>query len=235
VVGDGCRTATAFLERIGAAGIGPSRFADEAAPLLADQEPVPVPAGAEEGTIELGAALRTIDDVFPRERTLVLDGGRWVYRAFTAVRVPEPSAYVHTLHFGSIGLGMANAIGAAVGRSDRTVLHVCGDGGFMLGGASEFTSAARHGLDIVTVVLNDRAYSAEYIQFLDRDLDPSISTFAWPDLADVARAAGGVGYTVTGLDELPTVLADAAQGRGARLVDIRISRLTSGPTGSGSH
>jgi acetolactate synthase-1/2/3 large subunit len=66
----------------------------------------------------------------------------------------------------------------------------------------------RHRLDIVVVVMNDNAYGAEYIQFRNKGLDASISTFDWPNLANVANALGGIGYAVHTLDELETTMAE---------------------------
>src|SRR5262249_34911177 len=136
--------------------------------------------------------------------------------------VPEPRAYVHTVNFGSIGLGMGNAVGAALGVPGRPVLLVTGDGGFMLGGLAEFNSAVRHGLDLVVVVLNDNAYGAEHIQLRDKNMDPAIATMAWPELAPVATALGGQGYTARNLAELDTAL-DALKSRDRPvLIDVKL-------------
>lgn len=173
-------------------------------------------------TVDFRAALRTIDAAFPEQRTLVIDGGRFIYDSFVMLHAPSPQAYVHTLNFGSIGLGMGNAIGAAFGAPERRVLLVCGDGGFMNGCLSEFNTAVRHGLDIVVVVLNDGSYGAEYIQFQNTNKDPSISTFTWPEFASVALGLGGQGVTVHSLDQLRETLADLPRGDKPTLVDIKL-------------
>ena len=97
-----------------------------------------------------------------------------------------------------------------------------GDGGFMLGGLAEFSSAVRHHVDLVVVVFNDSAYGAEHIQFRNKDMDPTISTFDWPDFGPVATALGGQGLhgaQPRGADE---ALA-AIEGRDRPLlIDIKI-------------
>lgn len=163
-----------------------------------------------------------VEAVFPEDRTLVHDGGRFIFEAFTLLHAPDPTAYVHTVNFGSIGLGMGNAVGASFGAPGRPVLLVTGDGGFMLGGLAEFSSAVRHGVDLVVVVFNDGAYGAEHIQFRDREMDPAISTFEWPDFGPVATALGGQGFTVRNLSELDAALS-AIEGRDRpMLIDIKI-------------
>src|SRR5690606_25073872 len=119
--------------------------------------------------------------------------------------VPEAGAFAGALAFGSIGLGMGMAIGAGIGRPDRPVVGIFGDGGFMMGGLTEFHSAVRHGVDLIALVVNDSSYGAEHIQLHRKGMDTGLSLFDWPDLAAVAQAMGGTGLTVRTLDDLDVV------------------------------
>lgn len=170
----------------------------------------------------LDVILRRIDEAFPLERTLVFDVGRHVVTALKRLHTSETRGYIHTLAFGSIGLGMGCAIGAAVGRRDTPVLFTVGDGGFMNGGLMEFNSAVRHDLDVVVLVLNDGAYGAEHIQFRALGLDPSLSTFRWPDFAPIAESLGGLGLTVRSLGDLDGALAAISRRDRPVLVDIKL-------------
>lgn len=118
-------------------------------------------------------------------------------------------------------MGAGTALGAAVG-SERPTLLVTGDGGLMLGGLSELQTAVRWGLDLLVVVLNDAAYGAEHIQMRNRDLDPALTTFQWPNFADVARSLGGEGAVATSLEELNEALDRFAVGSGVRLIEVRL-------------
>lgn len=220
VVGDSSVVATAILDMLDQAGASapglPSPLPQQAATRSrVDSEGTP-------GVVDLRTALERIDEAFPSQRTLVIDGGRFVMHAYTQLHVPSPRHYVHSLHSGSIGLGMANAIGAAIAEPDRPVMVVTGDGGFMLGGLAEFNTAVRHGLDVVVVVLNDGAYGAEHIQFRNRGMDPRLSTFKWPEFAAVATALGGRGYTVRTQAELDAALAAVPHRDRPILIDVRL-------------
>ena len=92
----------------------------------------------------------------------------------------------------------------------------------MLGGVTEFNTAVRHGLDLVVIVLNDSAYGMEHIQFRNRDMDPSLTTFEWPDLGAVATALGGTGYTVRSDADLLVALDGIAARSGPVLVDVHL-------------
>lgn len=186
--------------------------------------PAPTSTPKTDDTLTVAVAARALDEALDPERTVVVDLGRFAPTAMRAIHVTHPSAYVHTASFGSIGLGMGNAIGAAFARPQRPVLLVTGDGGFMHGGLAEFHTAVRYGLDIVVAVMNDRAYTAELVQFVSRSIDPSLSRFDWPSFAAVARAMGGHAETICAVEELRQ-LPELFQHRaaGPMLLDIRIA------------
>mgnify|MGYP000073607263 CR=1 FL=1 len=65
------------------------------------------------------------------------------------------------------------------------------------------------GLDLIVVLFNDGSYGAEHIQFRDKQLDPSITLFDWPEFTTVARALSGDGVAIRcagDLDALPAAL-----------------------------
>lgn len=223
VVGDTVPVTAAFVELLDQAEVKPTGFASPAlAERLAHRDEHAYTDLGTDQTIDVRTALLRVEEAFPVDRTLVHDGGRFVFWAFQLLHVPEPRAYVHTLNFGSIGLGMGDAIGAWFGAPGRPVLLITGDGGFMLGGLAEFSAAVRHHVDLVVVVLNDSAYGAEHIQFRTRDMDPTIATFDWPDLASVATALGGRGVTVHNCHELETVLSVLEHRDRPILIEVKI-------------
>lgn len=176
------------------------------------------------GTIDLRRALRRLNDAMPDDRILATDAGRFVMEAWSAIDVGTPRSFVFTVAYGSIGLGLGEAIGASVAAPCRPTLLVAGDGGFMLGGLSELSTAVRERCDMVIAVCNDGSYGAEYVQFRRKDMDPGLSVLDWPDLAPVADALGGVGITVRSEDDLD----DAAEAIATRdrtrplLIDLKL-------------
>lgn len=222
VIGDAATAADAFVEMLDEAEIKPTGFASpELAERLATRTDTAYQDVSTDETVDIRTAMVRLDAAFPVDRALVLDGGRFVFSGFRLFHVTHPRDYVHTVNFGGIGHGMGNAIGAAVGSGKPTLL-IAGDGGFMLGGLAEFSSAVRHGLDVVVAVFNDGAYGAEHVQFRNKGMDPSISMFTWPDLAPVADALGGRGFTVRNLDDLDAALAALPGRTGPVLLDIKL-------------
>ena len=183
------------------------------------------PQGAE-GTVDLHETMVHLNTVLPRDRVLVTDCGRFITAPWQHVEVDDPRAFLYTLHFGAIGLGMPYAIGASFAAPGRPVLLVTGDGGWMLGGLTEFNTAVRHKIDLTVVVCNDGSYGAEYIQFARKDMDPGLSLFDWPDLAPVASALGGHGVTVRGVADLAAMDGAIASSARPLLIDLKLDPRT---------
>jgi thiamine pyrophosphate-dependent acetolactate synthase large subunit-like protein len=223
VVGDSAAAADAICAWLDEAGVAPSSFrSDDLLHAIREQSAGDPPDRSTDTTVDVRTALRRLEDVLPAGRTLVTDAGRFMYEAWRALHVREPAHFVPTMNFGSIGLGMPAAIGARYGAPDRPVVLVTGDGGFMLGGLAEFSTAVRERLDLVVVVINDGGYGAEHIQFRTRDMDPALSLFAWPDLAAVAQAMGGHGVTVRRPADLDGMAATLASRDRPVLVDVHV-------------
>ena len=217
VQGDAAAVAEEFVRMLDEASVAATGFAASLEDLPA---PPDKPANPRPGTLDIHQALGIIDRSFPSDRSVVLDAGRFFHHAAYNVRTGAANSYVHTLEFGCIGLGMGNAIGAAAASPTTPVLLISGDGGFMLGGVAEFNTAVRHQLDIVVVIMNDKAYGAEYIQFRNKGMNPAVSTFEWPSFADVATALGGIGYTPHSLDELENVMTAVRKRDRPVLIEI---------------
>ena len=150
-------------------------------------------------------ALKRLDDCLPKNRILTTDAGRFMTEVWCHISVPDSNSFFAPTNFGSIGLGLQSAIGVC-SFTDRPVVLFTGDGGFMMGGINEFSTAVRQKQNLIVIVANDSAYGAEYIQFRDRQLNPSLSEFDWPSFADMATAMGGIGFYVSSNEELETAL-----------------------------
>jgi thiamine pyrophosphate-dependent acetolactate synthase large subunit-like protein len=223
VVGDSAVVADEICAWLDEAGVAPSGFRSAGLRQALREQAAEGPADrSTDTTVDIRTALRRLEDALPPERTLVTDAGRFMYEAWRGLRVREPAHFLPTMNFGSIGLGLPVAIGARYGAPGRPVVLVTGDGGFMLGGLAEFSTAVREGVDLTVIVLNDGGYGAEHIQFRNRDMDPALSLLAWPDLAAVARSMGGVGVRVRRLADLDAAAAALASRERPVLLDVHL-------------
>ncbi|NLO83195.1 MAG: biosynthetic-type acetolactate synthase large subunit [Clostridiales bacterium] len=68
----------------------------------------------------------------------------------------EPRTFISSGGLGTMGYGLGAAIGACMGRPDRRVINVAGDGSFMMN-STELATVSRYNLPIIQLVLNNRA------------------------------------------------------------------------------
>jgi len=68
-----------------------------------------------------------------------------------------PRTFLTPAYQGTLGWGVATALGAKAARPDRPVICIAGDGGFMFN-VQELASAVRHRLAVTFVVFNDNAF-----------------------------------------------------------------------------
>ncbi|MQY41992.1 thiamine pyrophosphate-binding protein [Epibacterium sp. SM1969] len=222
LVADAALTADNFVFWLNEAEIQPSGFTRELdSAELTQHEPHKSRSFAP-GTVDYVPAIELLEQTLPENRIVVTDGGRFMTEVWCRISVSDPQSFIPTANFGSIGLGLQEAIGAGVADRSRPVVLFTGDGGFMMGGINEFNTAVRLGLDLIIIVCNDAAYGAEHIQFLDREMDPELTTFEWPSFAAVATALGGTGIEVRSIEELEAATAQLSDRKGPVLIELHL-------------
>lgn len=220
LVGDPALTAETILHWLDEAEIPSSQATDSIdAATLREGHPLPK-VNTAPGALDFSHALDHINAALPEDRIFVSDGGRFMTEAWCRIGVTSPDNFLLSINVGAIGMGMSYAIGAAVARPDQKTVFVTGDGGFMMGGLAEFSSVVREGLNMLTIICNDSAYGAEYIQFEDRQMDPALSTFQWPSFAAMAEAMGAKGLRAASMEELDAALKTANATDGPVLLEL---------------
>ncbi|MGI9599145.1 MAG: thiamine pyrophosphate-binding protein, partial [Acidimicrobiales bacterium] len=214
VVGDAARIAETITSWLAEANHKPSNFrsADLAEKLAHFDPATAFDDRSVDGAIDPRTFTRTLDGILPADRTVVVDAGRFMLNALT-LSVPEPEALITSHGFGAIGLGMGNAIGAAIGRPGRPTVLAIGDGGFMMGGLAEFHTAVEHNLDLIVVLYNDGSYGAEHIQLYRKQMDTKASLHHWPDLPAVMTARGARSLVVEKASDFDAVAEAVANRR----------------------
>jgi len=222
LVGGIAETVERIVYWLDEAEIAPSGFRHEIDARGLAEMPAPRPGGAGDGGLDYVEVLARLDAMLPANRVFVTDAGRHMVKAMQYLHVESPRFYVQTASFGSIGLGMSQAIGAAAAEPGRPVVLTAGDGGFMLGGLTEFNTAVRHGMDVIVLLFNDNCYGAEYVQLRDKQMDPAVSLFDWPDFAPIATALGGRGVIVRSLDDLDAARTAIAERDRPLLIEVKL-------------
>ena len=187
---------------------------DEVAP-LANSEAVPIIT--QRLCTEISAWL-------PSDGMLVADTGHAGIWTGSMVDMNEPGqGYIRCA--GSLGWGLAAAMGAKCAIPDRPVLCFSGDGGFWYH-IGELETAVRNNIPVVTVVNNNRALSQDkrgderaYAN-IEGGAPEELWQFTDTDLSKVAESMGAFGIRVTKPGDIQSAIEQAiASGRPA-VVDV---------------
>src|SRR4029077_7632996 len=113
----------------------------------------------------------------------------------------------------TMGAGLPSAIAAALIYPKRRVLAVCGDGGFMMN-SQELETAVRLKLNLVVLVLEDRAYGMIRWKQEGGGFPVFGLEFGNPDFVAYAESYGAKGARVGKTAELSTKLESAFSAGG---------------------
>jgi acetolactate synthase I/II/III large subunit len=222
IVGDARVASEALLARVQQELPADPQRRDKVASTIATGREETRAAITTEGPLTAGEhVIGAVEAILPADRNLVLDAGHFMGWPILHLSVPDPQSFLWTCDFGSIGLGVATGIGAALARPDRTTVIVAGDGGLMLS-LGELETVARLGLPVIVLVLNDGGYGAEVQILRSQQRHGELALFDNPDLLAVA---GALGFQTVGLrttDDLDELAKRVANLDGPLFVEARI-------------
>jgi len=135
----------------------------------------------------------------------------------------EPRTFISSGGLGTMGFGLGAAIGACIGRPDRKVINVAGDGSFMMN-SIELATVSRYKLPIVQLVLNNQALGmVRQWQNLFYNKRFSYSTLG-PDVdfVKLANAYGIKGFRITSNEEVEDTLKKALEMEQPVLIECMI-------------
>jgi acetolactate synthase-1/2/3 large subunit len=162
-----------------------------------------------------------VRQVIPPDGIVALDNGMYKIWFARNYRTSVANTLLLDNALATMGAGLPSAIAASLIHPDRRVLAVCGDGGFMMN-SQELETAVRLKLNLVVLVLEDRAYGMiRWKQEVDAFADFGLE-FGNPDFVAYAKSYGAKGSRVGTASELSTMLEAAFEEGGVHLVVVPV-------------
>ena len=162
-----------------------------------------------------------VRQVMPEDGIVCLDNGMYKIWFARNYRTRVTNTLLLDNALATMGAGLPSAMMAAMLHPTRRVLAVCGDGGFMMN-SHELETAARLGLNLVVLIVQDNAYGMiRWKQAADGFPDFGL-TFGNPDFVAYAESFGIKGSRVESADALAPALEAAFSGGGVHLVTVPI-------------
>jgi acetolactate synthase-1/2/3 large subunit len=103
---------------------------------------------------------KEVRDFLDRDAILVVDGQEILNYGRQSIPTYSPGHRLNSGSFGTMGVGVPFGVGAKVGKPDKQVLVLHGDGSFGMN-AMEMDTAVRHNIPIVTVISLNGGWTAD--------------------------------------------------------------------------
>jgi thiamine pyrophosphate-dependent acetolactate synthase large subunit-like protein len=171
---------------------------------------------------DLRAYALAFDDILPTDRIVAVDVGHFTSEIVRYVSVTRPDRLVFAVNFGSVGLGLATGLGAALAGTDSPVFAFVGDGGLMMS-IQELETAARAQIPLTVIVMNDGGYGAEVHKLRSLGYGGELARFDNPDLVALAGVLGADALRVTSVQQLRESRDHLAATNGPLLVDVQLN------------
>jgi acetolactate synthase-1/2/3 large subunit len=164
--------------------------------------------------------LRAIRDVLPDNGVVIDELTQVGYSGRSAYEARAPRTYISSGYQGTLGWGVATALGAKHALGDVPVIAISGDGGFMFN-VQELATAVRHRIPVVVIVFNDGAYGN--VRNMQKSLHGNRvigSDLANPDFVKLADSFGIAGHRVTGPEALRRALETSLAKNEPTLIEV---------------
>lgn len=114
----------------------------------------PVQKGTDALPITPQAVIEKLDELTNGQAVIATEVGQNQMWAAQYYKFKEPRTFVSSGGLGTMGYGLGAALGAKVGRPDKTVVNIAGDGSFAMN-LNELITASAHNIPIIEMVINN--------------------------------------------------------------------------------
>lgn len=137
----------------------------------------------------------------------------------------EPRTFLSSGGLGTMGYGLGASIGAKMGRKDKTVINIAGDGCFRMN-MNEIATATRYNIPIIEIVINNHVLGmVRQWQTLFYGQRYSFTVLEdQVDFVKLAEAMGAKAFRVTKKEEFEPALREAIALNIPCLIDCQIEK-----------
>lgn len=158
------------------------------------------------------AIIEGIYNVTQGDAIIVTEVGQHQMWAAQYYKYKNPHTFLTSGGLGTMGYGLGAALGAKMGKKDKKVFNIAGDGCFRMN-MNEIATATRYNIPIIEVIINNHVLGMVR-QWQDLYYGKRYSHTILNDQVDfvkLAEAMGAKAYRVTKKEELEPVLKEAME------------------------
>jgi len=165
---------------------------------------------------------KILRETLPINSSLTLDAGTLCLQATDMFNFLGPRSLFTPLDFGLVGFSFTCGLGVKLAKPESPVISLMGDGGFGMT-LSELSTAVKHQINTVTIVMNNKSWGAEKAyqrdfynkRYIGADIDS-------PPFDKVAELYGARGYHVETISEIKGSVEDALQCNKPAVINVDI-------------
>lgn len=174
--------------------------------------------GAEPMALIEGIA-EEIDALAPNDAVITTDAGDFFLGCAPVIRLVGRRRLLGPTS-GTMGYGLPAAIAAKLQDPSRTVVALCGDGGFMMS-VQELETAVRHNANVIVVVFNNKGYGS-IVRHQKQRFDTRLvgTRLGGPPLAELAELFGVDGHVVSSRETFRSVFRAALVAERPTLIEV---------------
>jgi acetolactate synthase-1/2/3 large subunit len=180
---------------------------------------------AEDGKLHPQLVVQKIHEVTEGRAVVCTEVGQNQMWAAQFYGYSEPRTWVSSGGLGTMGFGLPAAIGAKLGRPDRIVFDVAGDGSIQMN-IQELATAVCNEVPVKVAILNNGYLGMvrQWQQLFWGRRYSHTDICGTPDFVKLAEAYGALGLRVTEADEVESALRRAIEDPRPALIDFVVER-----------
>lgn len=170
-------------------------------------------------------AISKIYELTNGDAIITTDVGQHQMWAAQMYRYKEPRQLLTSGGLGTMGYGLGASIGAKVGRRDKVVVNIAGDGCFRMN-MNEIATAVRYNIPIIQVVINNHVLGMVrqwQTLFYDKRYSNTILNDA-VDFVKVSEGMGALAFKATTISEFEDAFKKALESGRPCVIDAQIDQ-----------
>ena len=166
--------------------------------------------------------VQQIDEVTNGEAIICTEVGQHQMWAAQWYNYSQPRTFISSGGLGTMGFGFPAAIGAKLGRPEKTVFNIAGDGSIQMN-IQELATCVANKINVKVAILNNGYLGmVRQWQELFYKRRYSYTPISSPDFVKLAQSYGAVGIRVTKKEEVRPALKKAVDTDNTVFIDFRV-------------